>query len=59
MIIEALIYGIIPRAKIEKFSKAPPENMLNMPNSVLAFWVKKADNASPLIPGVGICTPIL
>jgi hypothetical protein len=50
---------MIPRAKIEKFSKAPPENILNIPNKVPAFWEKNADRASPFIPGVGICTPIL
>ena len=59
MIIDALMYGMMPSAKIEKFSSAPPENMLNIPNRVPAFWAKKLARASLLMPGVGIWTPIL
>ncbi|MOA28624.1 hypothetical protein D3C78_1495780 [compost metagenome] len=31
MMMDAEMYGMIPRAKIEKRESAPPENMLNRP----------------------------
>jgi len=31
---EELMYGIMPRAKIEAFSNARPENMFNIPKRV-------------------------
>ena len=31
MMMLAVMYGMIPRAKIEKLSKAPPENRLRNP----------------------------
>src|SRR6266849_5132642 len=52
------IYGMMPSAKIEKRSNAPPENRLTHPNSVLEAASKNAASACPSIPGVGTATPI-
>jgi len=57
--IEALMYGMIPSAKIEKRSSAPPENKFTRPKTepcACACW-KKAAMASLSIPGVGTATP--
>ena len=35
-------YGMMPSAKIESCSSAPPENMLNMPRNV-ALWSATMD----------------
>jgi hypothetical protein len=55
---EALIYGIMPRAKTESLSRAPPENMSKSPNKVPRAEAKKVASASPSIPGVGTAQPI-
>src|SRR5690242_18525212 len=49
---------MMPSAKIEKRSNAPPENRLTHPNSVLEAASKNAESACPSIPGVGTETPI-
>ena len=51
------MYGMIPSAKIENRSRAPPENRLTIPNMVLRGASKNAANALPSMPGVGIATP--
>jgi hypothetical protein len=38
---EAEMYGMIPKAKTVSFSRAPPENMSNIPRSVPFAWAKK------------------
>src|SRR5271169_4644478 len=49
---------MMPKAKIENRSSAPPENRLAKPKRVLADDASKnEDNACPSIPGVGIATP--
>src|SRR5579863_2957215 len=48
---------MMPRAKIENRSSAPPENRLTQPNSVLEAASKNDESACPSIPGVGIATP--
>ena len=48
---------MMPRAKTEKRSSAPPENRLTQPNSVLEAASKNAASACPSIPGVGTATP--
>ena len=58
MIIEALMYGMMPRANIVTFDKAPPENMSKNPIKAPPFSVRNLLNASPFIPGVGIWQPI-
>ena len=40
MMMLAVMYGMIPRAKIEKLSKPPPENRFKKPS---APWVLAAD----------------
>ena len=49
--------GIMPRAKTESLSRAPPENISMRLKRVPFAWAKKEARASPLIPGVGIWTP--
>ena len=53
----ALMYGMMPSAKIEKRSSAPPENRFTSPTMLLRACWKNCDNACPSIPGVGIATP--
>ena len=57
--IDALMYGMIPRAKIVTLDKAPPENISKKPMSAPPFSIRNLLNSSPLIPGVGIWEPIL
>jgi hypothetical protein len=52
-IMEALIYGIMPRAKIVSLDKAPPENISKKPMSAPPFSARNLLSASPFIPGVG------
>ena len=54
---EALIYGTIPKAKIEALSTAPPENKFK--NWAIAFPCWKFLKASVLIPGTAIWIPTL
>jgi hypothetical protein len=58
MMIEAEMYGMIPRAKIESLSSAPPENMLNMLKIVPDCASKNCSSANGSIPGTGINVPI-
>ncbi len=54
--IEAEMYGMIPSAKIENCSRAPPENRLNIPNrppDLMSSCI-----ASRLTPGVVMKTPV-
>ena len=59
IIIEADMYGIIPRARILKRSSAPPENILNISIIVPLCCSKKEARAAGFIPGTGIYVPIL
>src|SRR3569832_1978390 len=58
MMIEAEIYGMIPRANTATRDKAPPENMLNMSMMVPRCWSNRAASAVGLMPGTGIAAPI-
>src|SRR5271156_6214272 len=49
---------MMPRAKIEKRSSAPPENIFAHPNRVPGAASKSEASACPSIPGVGTATPI-
>src|SRR5574341_1097996 len=49
---------MIPSAKIEKRSSAPPENRLTNPNIVLRACSKNCARALPSMPGVGTATPM-
>src|SRR5690349_9612062 len=53
----ALMYGMIPSAKIENRSSAPPENMFTSPKMLLRICWKNCASACPSMPGVGIATP--
>ena len=54
---EAEIYGIMLRAKIVIRSKAPPENILNIPKIPLECLAKISANTRESIPGRGINVP--
>ena len=56
---DELMYGMMPRAKMENLFRAPPENRLNTPKIVPLAFSKKAPNAAVSIPGVGTCAPSL
>ena len=46
--IEAEMYGMMPRANTETFRRPPPENMSNRPNRVPATLSKKWARAPPV-----------
>ncbi len=48
----------MPRAKIDIFSKAPPENMLNRPRKVPEAWLTILLITLAFTPGVVTTTPI-
>ncbi len=52
------MYGMMPSARTEKRSSAPPENRLTHPNSVPLAASKNEASAWPSMPGVGTATPI-
>jgi hypothetical protein len=51
MMMDAEMYGMIPSAKIDSRSSAPPENMLNTLRMVPCCSWKKRARASGLMPG--------
>ncbi len=57
-IIDALMYGMMPRAKTESLSSPPPANMSIKPRKLPAWDAIKAAKALPFTPGVGIWTPM-
>ena len=54
---EAEMYGMIPRAKTDNRRSAPPEKMSRKPKSEPADDLKKALIAAGSTPGVGMCDP--
>ena len=56
--IDALMYGMMPSAKIDICSSAPPENMLNRPRKVPEPWRTIFCITLALTPGVVTNTPI-
>ena len=56
--IDAVIYGMIPKAKTVRRLKFPPENRSRKPKTVPDAWLKKFSRAAASMPGVGICAPI-
>ena len=56
--IDALMYGMMPSAKIESCSSAPPENMLNRPRNVPDAWLTIFAMIARLTPGVVTKTPM-
>ena len=53
------MYGIMPRAKIENLESAPPENILNIPSTLLSWESNNSFKVIGSIPGTGTCAPIL
>ena len=54
---EAVIYGMMPSAKIVKRRKLPPLNRSKMPSTEPADCLKSSSSTLVLIPGVGMCAP--
>src|SRR5690606_39873037 len=57
MMIDAEMYGLLPRANTEERDSAPPENMLTRPRIPPDCELNSWRMASGLIPGTGICVP--
>ena len=55
--IDAEMYGMMPRAKIVTFARLPPENMSTRPNQFPRFCSKKSIRDWALMPGVGTWLP--
>ena len=56
---DAEIYGMIPNAKTDARSRAPPENILNIPIMVPLCESKTRSRTSAFTPGTGINEPSL
>ena len=54
---DAVIYGMMPRAKIVRRRRLPPENMESSPSRPAPACVKNCSKAEVLIPGVGTNDP--
>ena len=57
-IMDELMYGMTPRANIERLLKPPPVNMSNMPSSVPCCISNHSFMIVESIPGVGMCMPM-
>src|SRR5688572_1586491 len=55
--IEALMYGITPSAKMVAFSRLPPVNMLYRPNIELLACCAMISMAARFTPGMVMCAP--
>src|SRR5688500_17786712 len=55
--IDAEMYGMMPRAKIERRLRAPPEKRSRKPNTPPPIALKNSDRATGSMPGVGMCDP--
>ena len=54
------MYGIIPRANMDAFAKAPPVNAFNIPNNPPpSDLVERSDKARESTPGSTTCAPNL
>jgi hypothetical protein len=58
MMIEALMYGMMPRAKTVKRDSAPPLNMLNRFRMPPLWLLKSCCSATGSMPGTGMCAPM-
>ena len=52
------MYGMMPSAKIDICSSAPPENMLNMPRNDPEAWLMILLITARFTPGVVTNTPM-
>ena len=58
MMIEAVMYGMIPRAKMAKLVMAPPENRVRKPSTPLWLASLRSVLSAPVsMPGTGRCAP--
>src|SRR6202023_1137547 len=55
---DALMYGMMPRAKIVKRRRLPPLNRSKMPRTEPCPCWKSDSNTLVLMPGVGMCAPM-
>src|SRR5665213_3251284 len=55
--IDAVMYGMMPRANTVSVRRLPPANRSSRPSEEPEFWLKKCASASALMPGVGMCAP--
>src|SRR5260370_25451043 len=56
--IDEVMYGMMPSAKIVSRRKLPPLKRSKMPSTEPADWVKSCSSTAVLIPGVGMCAPM-
>ena len=55
---DALMYGMMPSAKIDSCSSAPPENMLKKPRNAPDAWLHDLRHDARSTPGVVTKTPM-
>src|SRR5688500_372365 len=55
--IDAEMYGMMPRAKTERRERAPPEKRSRKPKTPPPIALKNSDRATGSMPGVGMCDP--
>jgi hypothetical protein len=55
--IEAEMYGMMPRANTVSRRRLPPEKRSTMPRRPLCIWLKRAARAVASMPGVGTWAP--
>src|SRR5260370_16053451 len=56
--IDEVMYGMMPSAKIVNFRKLPPLKRSKMPSIDPADWLNICSSTAALIPGVGMCAPM-
>src|SRR5712664_1407292 len=56
--IDEVMYGMMPSAKIVKRRKLPPLKRSKMPSTDPADWLNICSSTAVLIPGVGMCAPM-
>src|SRR5258708_25660340 len=56
--IDEVMSGMMPSAKIVSRRKLPPLKRSKMPSTEPADWVKSCSSTAVLIPGVGMCAPM-
>ena len=54
---EAEMYGMMPRAKTERRRSAPPEKRSRKPKTPPLIDLKNSESATGSTPGVGMCEP--
>ena len=57
MMIELVMYGMMPRAKTAMRVSAPPENRLRKPSTPVFDWLSRSFTAAKLTPGTVTFAP--